>query len=86
MVSAVQKRLGLTRSLTADEVYHFYELCRFDRSWQPALRSPWCAAFSDEDLVVLEYRDDIRHYYRNGYASWVSFFLVTSWYFQLFYC
>ncbi|CAG9125760.1 unnamed protein product [Plutella xylostella] len=72
VVSAVQKRLGLTRSLTADEVYHFYELCRFDRSWQPALRSPWCAAFSDEDLVVLEYRDDIRHYYRNGYASWLN--------------
>ncbi|KAJ0176849.1 hypothetical protein K1T71_008028 [Dendrolimus kikuchii] len=70
--NAVQRRLGITTQLTADDIYSFYEICRFYRSWTPDLRSPWCAAFSDEDLVVLEYRDDVRHYHRNGYGSDVN--------------
>ncbi|KOB77377.1 putative multiple inositol polyphosphate phosphatase, partial [Operophtera brumata] len=67
---AVQQRLGLSTQLTPDNIYDLYEICRFDRSWSDIHQSPWCAAFSDHDLVVLEYRDDIRHYYRNGYGSW----------------
>ncbi|XP_053609464.1 multiple inositol polyphosphate phosphatase 1-like [Plodia interpunctella] len=70
--SRVQNRLGLITQLTAEDVYSFYEICRFYRSWTDTLKSPWCAAFTDEDLVVLEYRDDVRHYYRNGYGSWVN--------------
>ncbi|KOB66528.1 putative multiple inositol polyphosphate phosphatase [Operophtera brumata] len=69
---AVQQRLGLSTQLTPDNIYELYEICRFDRSWSDIHQSPWCAAFSDHDLVVLEYRDDIRHYYRNGYGSWVN--------------
>ncbi|CAK1554515.1 unnamed protein product [Leptosia nina] len=65
----VQRRLGIPTQLSADDIYNLYELCRFDRTWSPDLRSPWCAAFSPEDLLVLEYRDDVRHYYKNAYGS-----------------
>lgn len=70
--NAVQRRLGIPSQLSPDDIYSFYEICRFYRSWTQNLKSPWCAVFSDEDLVVLEYRDDVRHYHRNGYGSWVS--------------
>ncbi|XP_045498360.1 multiple inositol polyphosphate phosphatase 1-like [Colias croceus] len=69
---AVQQRLGIPYQLTAADVYNLQELCRFYRSWTPNLKSPWCAPFSHEDLLVLEYRDDVRHYYRNGYSSWMN--------------
>ncbi|XP_013194464.1 multiple inositol polyphosphate phosphatase 1 [Amyelois transitella] len=68
----VQARLGITTQLSAEDIYSIYEICRFYRSWTETLQSPWCAAFTNEDLVVLEYRDDVRHYYRNGYGSWVN--------------
>lgn len=68
----VQNRLGIATPLSPDYIYSFYEICRFHRSWQPDHRSPWCAVFTDEDLVVLEYRDDLWHYYRNGYGSLVN--------------
>ncbi|XP_063363903.1 multiple inositol polyphosphate phosphatase 1-like [Cydia amplana] len=69
---AVQERLGITYQLSASDVYTLYEICRYHRTWTPTLQDAWCAAFSDQDLVVLEYRDDVRHYYRNGYGSWVN--------------
>ncbi|CAH2048276.1 unnamed protein product, partial [Iphiclides podalirius] len=68
----VQERLGIQTQLSSDDVYALYEICRFYRSWTATKQSPWCAAFSDQDLVVLEYRDDVRHYHRNGYGSWVN--------------
>ncbi|XP_072948952.1 multiple inositol polyphosphate phosphatase 1-like [Epargyreus clarus] len=70
--NAVQQRLGISTQLSADDIYAIYEICRFYRSWTATLQSPWCAAFSDQDLLVLEYRDDVRHYHRNGYGSWVN--------------
>ncbi|KAI5639130.1 histidine phosphatase superfamily (branch 2) domain-containing protein [Phthorimaea operculella] len=70
--AAVQQRLGIAYQLTEEDIYSFYESCRFYRSWDVTYRSPWCSVFTDEELVVLDYRDDVRHYYRNGYGSWVN--------------
>ncbi|XP_061383607.1 multiple inositol polyphosphate phosphatase 1-like [Danaus plexippus] len=64
----VFKRLGITNDTEEINVFNLYELCRFYRTWSPNLQCPWCSLFSDEDLVVLEYRDDVRHYYKNGYG------------------
>ncbi|CAB3236528.1 unnamed protein product [Arctia plantaginis] len=70
--AAVQERLGIKTPLDVFNIFSIYEMCRFYRSWTEVLQSPWCAAFSDKDLLVLEYYDDIRHYYRNGYGSKVN--------------
>ncbi|XP_047991047.1 multiple inositol polyphosphate phosphatase 1-like [Leguminivora glycinivorella] len=69
---AVQERLGISYQLTAPDVYTLYEICRYHRTWSPSHQDAWCATLSDADLVVLEYRDDVRHYYKNGYGSWVN--------------
>ncbi|CAG5038274.1 unnamed protein product [Parnassius apollo] len=68
----IQKRLGIHTQLSPEDVYSLYEICRFYRSWTPTKQSPWCSVFSHQDLVVLEYRDDVRHYHRNGYGSRVN--------------
>ncbi|CAH2096546.1 unnamed protein product [Euphydryas editha] len=68
----VQIHLGTTYKLTVNDTYNLYDLCRFYRSWSPNLRSPWCSFFTNDDLEVLEYRDDVRHYYRNGYGSQIN--------------
>ncbi|XP_059061485.1 multiple inositol polyphosphate phosphatase 1-like [Achroia grisella] len=68
----VQQRLGINTKLSSDDIYTLYEICRFYRSWTPTLQSPWCSVFTDDDLLVLEYEDDVWHYYRNGYGSWVN--------------
>ncbi|XP_047029846.1 multiple inositol polyphosphate phosphatase 1-like [Helicoverpa zea] len=70
--NAVQYRLGLSTKLNASSIFSMYEMCRFLRSWTKTLKSPWCAPFTEQDLITLEYYDDIRHYYRNGYGSWVN--------------
>ncbi|KAJ8721824.1 hypothetical protein PYW08_004226 [Mythimna loreyi] len=69
---AVQNRLGLTTQLNASMVLSLYEMCRFYRSWAPDHKSPWCAAFAEEELFYMEFYEDVLHYYRNGYGTWVT--------------
>ncbi|XP_039753674.1 multiple inositol polyphosphate phosphatase 1-like isoform X2 [Pararge aegeria] len=68
----VQSKMFVDYQMTSTDVNTLYELCRFERSWSEKLRSPWCSFFTDQDLIVLEYRDDVRHFYRNGYASEIN--------------
>ncbi|KAF4532550.1 hypothetical protein B566_EDAN010842, partial [Ephemera danica] len=34
--------------------------------------SPWCAVFSENDLQVIEYAEDLRYYWRDGYGFNIS--------------
>ncbi|CAH0398510.1 unnamed protein product [Chilo suppressalis] len=69
MLQRVQNRSGLQEPLTATKVIGFYDLCRYGRAISSTKTSPWCALFADQDLMILEYLNDIRHYFRNGYGS-----------------
>ncbi|XP_013194465.1 multiple inositol polyphosphate phosphatase 1-like [Amyelois transitella] len=64
----LQKRTGLREPVSTSNISGLYDLCRFHRSFSETARSPWCALFSKEDLEVLEYTEDIRHYFRSGYG------------------
>lgn len=44
-----------------------YEQCRFGLAINDS--SPWCAVFSDEELKVMDIRDDIDDYYDDGYGQ-----------------
>lgn len=46
-----------------------YDLCRYTWSEIGNKPSPWCALFTSEDLQVLEYLEDLKHYYRSGYGT-----------------
>ena len=36
-----------------DDIERLYMMCSFEKAWRPKKLSPWCAAFSEEDLEVL---------------------------------
>ncbi|KAL0883465.1 hypothetical protein ABMA27_016838 [Loxostege sticticalis] len=69
LLKNVQKRTGLEEPISATNATGLYDLCRFFRAYSSTRSSPWCALFDDEELMFLEYLNDIRHYYRNGYGS-----------------
>ncbi|XP_045493085.1 multiple inositol polyphosphate phosphatase 1-like [Colias croceus] len=68
----IQRRTGIDYVLTDDNVTALYNLCRYTWSGIDGKASPWCALFTKDDLQVLEYEEDLRHFYSNGYGSPVS--------------
>ncbi|XP_075971012.1 multiple inositol polyphosphate phosphatase 1-like [Anticarsia gemmatalis] len=65
----IQKRLGINYSLSNTNVMGMWDFCRYMTAGIDKKMSPWCALFSTEDLKVMEYVDDIREYFRNGYGN-----------------
>ena len=43
-----------------------YDLAEFPDVWDHV--SPWCAVFSEENLKILEFTDDLSYYYKDGYG------------------
>ena len=35
-------------------------------------KSPWCAVFTEEDLKLVEFRDDLDDYYKDAYGNDVN--------------
>ncbi|XP_014471655.1 PREDICTED: multiple inositol polyphosphate phosphatase 1-like isoform X2 [Dinoponera quadriceps] len=68
VVTDVNRRLGFAGRINKDDVFLLYDACRFEKAWQPDRLSPWCAVFDDDDMRVLEYEQDLFHYYHSGYG------------------
>ncbi|XP_069691317.1 multiple inositol polyphosphate phosphatase 1-like [Periplaneta americana] len=68
LLQNVSLRLGFNTTITIDNVNAMYDGCRFDKAWHVQEISPWCAMFSEEELKVMEYREDLLYYYYAGYG------------------
>ncbi|XP_045785864.1 multiple inositol polyphosphate phosphatase 1-like [Maniola jurtina] len=66
---SVSKRLGLDKALTLDEVILMYRVCGFEISWHKYSTSPWCYGFDEKSIKVLEYYDDLKKYWVDGYGN-----------------
>ncbi|XP_012256732.2 uncharacterized protein LOC105686456 [Athalia rosae] len=64
----VSERIGFLYNLTDATIFAMYDMCRYDISWRPLSPSPWCAVFTEEELRILEYRDDLQDYYKRSYG------------------
>ena len=60
---SVSSVLGLDISMT--DLDMMYMMCNFDLAWSSS-PSPWCRVFSDHDLQVMEYREDLEYYWIDG--------------------
>ncbi|XP_022831181.1 multiple inositol polyphosphate phosphatase 1-like [Spodoptera litura] len=69
MISNISLRLGFNYDIQKEIVLRIYEMCRYNKAWDVSKISPWCAAFTNEDLKRLEYAEDLDTYYRYGYGS-----------------
>ncbi|PNF38918.1 hypothetical protein B7P43_G07444 [Cryptotermes secundus] len=69
LVGSVSKRLGFSKTLDLDDILLMYSACRYDKAWHLDKVSPWCAAFTEDDLKALEYIEDLELYYSTGYGN-----------------
>ncbi|XP_069691313.1 multiple inositol polyphosphate phosphatase 1-like [Periplaneta americana] len=72
LIQAVSTRLGFKHELSHSYVDSMYITCRFEKAWRVKELSPWCAVFSEEELKILEFRDDLKYYYFLGYANEIN--------------
>jgi len=63
-------------NLNAKQVVNLYKLCQF----QQALHnySSICDVFDEEQLQVLQYDSDMKHYYKTGYGNKINYELFCS--------
>ncbi|XP_050669004.1 multiple inositol polyphosphate phosphatase 1-like [Leptidea sinapis] len=75
VLSEVEKYINTSDYLVVSKTkYNYtcktlYNLCRYTWSGIDTRVSPWCAIFTKDDLQVLEYEEDLQHYFKNGYGS-----------------
>ncbi|KAJ8956597.1 hypothetical protein NQ314_006683 [Rhamnusium bicolor] len=69
MTRDVFRRLGFKYSLNASIINDIYDICRYEKAWNVQQRSPWCIAFTTNQLKLLEYAEDLKYYYRAGYGN-----------------
>ena len=62
--TSVSSYLGVNVSLT--ELDMMYLMCNFETAWRPAVTSPWCRMFSDQELRMMEYREDLEYFWLDG--------------------
>lgn len=65
----VSRRLGFNYNLSMENIDLMWEMCRYDKAWKYVSLSPWCAAFTEDDLKVMEYRADLQYYYLYSYGD-----------------
>ncbi|XP_060522327.1 multiple inositol polyphosphate phosphatase 1 isoform X2 [Cylas formicarius] len=68
VVENVNHRLGLKDELKTDDVSLIYVTCGFETAWKTQTESPWCLLLTEENLKVLEYREDLKYYWQDGYG------------------
>ena len=58
MREAVTWRNGLPNLISLDDLEAVYVGCVFGQAWNPAKTSPWCNVLTDDELSIMEYRED----------------------------
>ncbi|KYN12703.1 Multiple inositol polyphosphate phosphatase 1 [Trachymyrmex cornetzi] len=65
VLANVSQRLGLL-NISKEDIFLFYDACRFERTLDLDKPSPWCYVFTDDEMRVLEYEEDLFYYYNSG--------------------
>lgn len=68
MLRDVSTRLGFKYALDADQINTIWDLCRYEQAWNIVKLSPWCVAFTKDQVDLLEYKEDLQLYYKSGYG------------------
>ncbi|KAL7290244.1 hypothetical protein TKK_0015946 [Trichogramma kaykai] len=66
LLNNVSSRLGFAYAIHNDSIQLMYDMCRYDKAWNIAELSPWCSVFSKQELMILEYTEDLEEYYKSG--------------------
>ncbi|XP_053393574.1 multiple inositol polyphosphate phosphatase 1-like [Mercenaria mercenaria] len=66
IAKALKNRLGISFSLTEDDVYQIYEMCAYETYIFNDMT--WCKLLTDDERKVLEYGQDLEKYYESSYG------------------
>lgn len=66
IAKSLKNKLGVTFSLSEDNVYQIYEMCAYETYMFTDMT--WCKLLSDEERRVLEYGQDLEKYYESSYG------------------
>lgn len=69
LVSDVSQRLGYRFPLKTQQVLDIFDMCRYDQAWFIDRPSPWCVAFTPNQIDDLEYLEDLQTYYKSGFGQ-----------------
>ncbi|XP_026324789.1 multiple inositol polyphosphate phosphatase 1-like [Hyposmocoma kahamanoa] len=69
MITNISQRLGFNYDMSLEVAQRMYQICRYNKAWDVSQISPWCAAFTRQDLKRFEYSEDLESYYKFGYGS-----------------
>lgn len=78
MILEVSQRLGFNSTLDNEQIDTLFNLCRYEQSWFLREASAWCAAFTPEHILVLEYAEDLKYYYKHGHGSEINYGLTCD--------
>jgi len=68
LVARLSSRLGFVRNLTLSEIDTIFVSCVFSQAWQPKKGSAVCQILDDEEVEILEYREDLEYFWQDGYG------------------
>lgn len=69
VVQEVNEKLGLENDLlTVDDIVLMYVACGFETAWNKRSKSPWCSPISENNFKILEYMEDLKYYWQDGYG------------------
>ncbi|KAJ8679356.1 hypothetical protein QAD02_015143 [Eretmocerus hayati] len=71
VVSDISEKIGFKINL--DDAWLMYLMCAFETAWTPNIRSPWCDLFTLKDLKVLEFMDELKYYWTDGYGYQLNY-------------
>ena len=68
LVARLSSRLGFLQNLTLAEIDTIFVSCIFSQAWQPKRGSAVCQILDDEEIEILEYREDLEYFWQDGYG------------------
>ncbi|XP_078044814.1 multiple inositol polyphosphate phosphatase 1 [Augochlora pura] len=71
MLRDVSERIGY--QIDHEVAHLMYMACSFETAWLPNMESPWCRMFTLNEFKILEYAEDMRKYWVDGYGYKLSY-------------
>ncbi|CAH1401394.1 unnamed protein product [Nezara viridula] len=68
MLMQVSSRIGLNYTLSFDTLHLIFTACAFETAWFPQSFSQWCSPFEKKDIEVMEYFEELKYFWRDGYG------------------
>ncbi|XP_063973930.1 multiple inositol polyphosphate phosphatase 1 [Diachasmimorpha longicaudata] len=70
MVERISNRLGTNVSF--DNARVMKDMCAFETAWSEKNKSPWCDLLTKEEFKIIEFSQDLKYYWIDGYGFSLS--------------